>query len=186
MEEEVGEEGGGGRMRRWWWKRWRKRRWWWKRRWTTSCCVRVRVCVSGGTGSSTARHAAEHAPPAAALTSADPPPPPGHTCVLSPVSGTSVGLMMRLICSMDWRSGERPVDHRGERGGINSRPRECCGRGAELTSMAAEDLLVHDGGDGQAVEAVSEGLPQLDVEPAFTCKRSGRSEPRWPPKAWVA
>lgn len=26
-----------------------------------------------------------------------------------PVSGTSVGLMMRLICSMDCRSGERPV-----------------------------------------------------------------------------
>jgi hypothetical protein len=26
-----------------------------------------------------------------------------------------------------------------------------------------EDLLVNDGGDGQAVEAVGEGLPQLDV-----------------------
>lgn len=37
------------------------------------------------------------------------------------------------------------------------------------TSVAAEDLLVHDGGNGQAVEAVGEGLPQLDVEPAFTC-----------------
>ena len=29
--------------------------------------------------------------------------------------------------------------------------------------MAAEDLLVHDGGHRQAVEAVSERLPQLDV-----------------------
>lgn len=26
----------------------------------------------------------------------------------SPWSGTSVGLMIRLICSIDWRSGERP------------------------------------------------------------------------------
>ena len=37
------------------------------------------------------------------------------------------------------------------------------------TSVTAEDLLVHDGGDGQAVEAVGERLPQLDVESAFTC-----------------
>lgn len=37
------------------------------------------------------------------------------------------------------------------------------------TSVAAEDLLVHDGGDGQAVEAVSERLPQLNVESALTC-----------------
>ena len=29
--------------------------------------------------------------------------------------------------------------------------------------MAAEDLLVHDGGDGQTVETVREGFPQLDV-----------------------
>lgn len=35
--------------------------------------------------------------------------------------------------------------------------------------MTAEDLLVHDGGDGQAVEAVGKRLPQLDVESAFTC-----------------
>lgn len=31
------------------------------------------------------------------------------------------------------------------------------------SSMHGEDLLVDDGGNGQAVEAVSEGLPQLDV-----------------------
>ena len=42
--------------------------------------------------------------------------------------------------------------------------------------MAAEDLLVHDGRDGQAVEAVGESLPQLDVEPAFTCGINGGSE----------
>jgi hypothetical protein len=30
-----------------------------------------------------------------------------------------------------------------------------------------EDLLVDDGGDGQAVEAISEGLPQLDVVPSL-------------------
>ena len=29
--------------------------------------------------------------------------------------------------------------------------------------MHGEDLLVNDGGNGQAVEAVGEGLPQLDV-----------------------
>lgn len=33
--------------------------------------------------------------------------------------------------------------------------------------MTTEDLLVNDGCDGQAVEAVCEGLPQLDVEPAL-------------------
>lgn len=37
------------------------------------------------------------------------------------------------------------------------------------TSVTAEDLLVHYGSDGQAVEAVGEGLPQLDVKSAFTC-----------------
>jgi len=31
------------------------------------------------------------------------------------------------------------------------------------TSMTAEDLLVDDGGDRQAVEAVRERLPELDV-----------------------
>lgn len=34
--------------------------------------------------------------------------------------------------------------------------------GTEAT-VHSEDLLVDDGGDGQAVEAVGEGLPQLDV-----------------------
>lgn len=38
------------------------------------------------------------------------------------------------------------------------------------TSVTAEDLFVHYGSDGQAVEAVGERLPQLDVESAFTCK----------------
>ena len=33
--------------------------------------------------------------------------------------------------------------------------------------MAAEDLLVDDGGEGEAVEAVGEGLPQLDVVPSL-------------------
>ena len=35
----------------------------------------------------------------------------------------------------------------------------------------AEDLLVHDGRHGQAVEAVGEGLPQLDVVPPLACER---------------
>ena len=41
---------------------------------------------------------------------------------------------------------------------------------SETTQKAkhiAEDLLVDDGGDGQAVEAVGEGLPQLDVVAAL-------------------
>lgn len=52
-----------------------------------------------------------------------------------------------------------------------------------LTSVAAEDLLIHDGGDGQAVEAVGKSLPQLDVEPAFTCgiKREFRPRVAAPP-----
>ena len=33
--------------------------------------------------------------------------------------------------------------------------------------MHAQDLLIDDGGNGQAVEAVSEGLPQLDVVSAL-------------------
>ena len=39
--------------------------------------------------------------------------------------------------------------------------------GAEA-AVAAEDLLVHNGGDGQAVEAVRERLPQLDVVTSLT------------------
>jgi hypothetical protein len=33
--------------------------------------------------------------------------------------------------------------------------------------MQAKDLLVYDGGDGEAVEAISEGLPQFDVVATF-------------------
>ena len=39
--------------------------------------------------------------------------------------------------------------------------------GAEA-AVAAEDLLVDDGGHGQAVEAVGERLPQLDVVSPLT------------------
>ena len=35
--------------------------------------------------------------------------------------------------------------------------------------MAAKDLLVNDGRDRQAVEAVRERLPQLDVVSALAC-----------------
>lgn len=49
------------------------------------------------------------------------------------------------------------------------------------TSVTAEDLLVHYGSDGQAVEAVGERLPQLDVESAFTCEinKAGSQEASW-------
>lgn len=33
--------------------------------------------------------------------------------------------------------------------------------------MHCEDFLVNDGSDGQAIEAVGECLPQLDVEPTL-------------------
>ena len=36
------------------------------------------------------------------------------------------------------------------------------------TSVATEYLLIHYGSDGEAVEAVSECLPQLDVKSALT------------------
>jgi hypothetical protein len=37
--------------------------------------------------------------------------------------------------------------------------------------VAAEDLLVHDGGDRQTVEAVGERLPQLYVVTTFACNK---------------
>lgn len=33
--------------------------------------------------------------------------------------------------------------------------------------MHGEDLLIDDGRDGQAVEAIGEGLPELDVVPSL-------------------
>jgi hypothetical protein len=33
--------------------------------------------------------------------------------------------------------------------------------------MHCEDLLIDDGGNGQAVEAIREGLPELDVVPSL-------------------
>ena len=41
------------------------------------------------------------------------------------------------------------------------------------TSMAAEDLLIHNSGNGQTVEAVGESLPELDVVPPLACKAVG-------------
>lgn len=35
------------------------------------------------------------------------------------------------------------------------------------TTMHGENLLIDDGSDGKAVEAIGEGLPQLDVVPAL-------------------
>ena len=51
---------------------------------------------------------------------------------------------------------------------------------AVLTSMATEDLLVHDGSDGQAVEAISEGLPQFDVVASLACPGGRRQLTRGP------
>lgn len=38
-----------------------------------------------------------------------------------------------------------------------------------LTSMATEDLLVYDGSNWEAVEAVCESFPEFDVEPTLAC-----------------
>ena len=47
--------------------------------------------------------------------------------------------------------------------------------------MAAEDLLVDDGGHREAVKAVGERFPQLDVVSALACKRTTRtSYCKWP------
>lgn len=35
------------------------------------------------------------------------------------------------------------------------------------------DLLVHDGSDGQAVEAVGEGFPQFNVVASLACPEEG-------------
>ena len=37
-------------------------------------------------------------------------------------------------------------------------------------TVAAEDLLINDCSDWEAVEAVCKGLPELDVEAALACK----------------
>ena len=44
--------------------------------------------------------------------------------------------------------------------------------------MTAEDFLVNDSSDGQAVETVGEGFPQLDVEPSLACNNNNRSNCR--------
>lgn len=59
---------------------------------------------------------------------------------------------------------------------------ECCSHRNTCgtnTSVTAEDLLIHYGGDGQAVEAVGECLPQFDVESAFTCKYQQGQQLSW-------
>ena len=46
--------------------------------------------------------------------------------------------------------------------------------GAEA-AVAAEDLLVHDGGDGQTVETVRECFPQLDVVTSLACRKGNNT-----------
>jgi hypothetical protein len=42
-------------------------------------------------------------------------------------------------------------------------------------SVHAQDLLVHDRSHGQAVKAVSEGLPQLDIVSPLACKNDSEN-----------
>lgn len=94
-----------------------------------------------------------------------------------PVSGTSVGLMILRICSIDCKSGDSPevkmqnmsLDqsyHKylnnfssSDSEGLHFGTRRGNMDGNFLTSMAAKDLLIDDSSDGEAVEAVSESLP---------------------------
>ncbi len=59
------------------------------------------------------------------------------------------------------------------------------GNGADRRQPAvhAEDLLIDERGDGEAVEAVGEGLPDLDVVAALACRGAlsqRRPHPRKP------
>lgn len=102
--------------------------------------------------------------------------PQGTRPEVLPVSGTSVGRMMRRIWSMVCRSGERPPC-----------TAQACLSVSETAKFnqkqrTAEDVLIDDGGDRQlqrgrhvstnahkgtrlthAVETVGERLPELDV-----------------------
>lgn len=42
-------------------------------------------------------------------------------------------------------------------------------------NLHAEDLLINDSSDRQAVKAISKGLPELDVIPSFACKEKKAS-----------
>lgn len=94
-----------------------------------------------------------------------------------PWSGTSVGRMTLRICSMDWRSGERP----GERShGVLRRAVALQVTQSQPTSMTAEDFLIYNRSHGQTVEAICEGLPQLDVIASFTWTEAEMRPPRNP------
>ena len=45
--------------------------------------------------------------------------------------------------------------------------------------MATEDLLVHNGGDGETVETVGECFPQFDVVASLACQRRKCKETDW-------
>jgi hypothetical protein len=86
------------------------------------------------------------------------------------VSGTSVGLMTRRICSILWRSGlwkggwvarvfSGCHDKRREGGGESSSTHQ--------TTMHGKDLLINDRGNGETVETIGESLPKLYVVSPF-------------------
>lgn len=86
--------------------------------------------------------------------------------------------MMRLICSIDWRSGERPLEEKTHQRFKSRSVRSIINGGgaAKPASVTAEDLLVHDSGDRQTVETVGERLPQFDVEPALACGKKNKNK----------
>lgn len=86
-----------------------------------------------------------------------------------PWSGTSVGRITLRICSMDWRSGERPGEASHTRFSLaNLMQTRFKVIQSQPTSMTAEDFLIDNSSHRQTVEAICEGLPQLYVIPSFT------------------
>lgn len=93
--------------------------------------------------------------------------------------------MILRICSIDCKSGDSPKSEHKDKitlignamnifctrvynsSGLHSGHGEEIRANSSLTSMAAEDLLINDSSNREAVKAVSEGLPQFYVKPAL-------------------
>ncbi len=98
--------------------------------------------------------------------------------VIVPVSGTSVGRIILLICSIDWRSGESPTKCINMYNSPIFQVKNTKVKSTDnfvldswrVTSVATENLFIDNSCNGEAIEAISERFPQLDVESSFTYK----------------
>lgn len=82
-----------------------------------------------------------------------------------PVSGTSVGLIIRRICSMPCKSGDN-LNATSIKLPINLSKNAIISKISP--SVTTENLLVNDSSNGQAVEAICECLPQFDIVSTLT------------------